>query len=93
MSEFQIILTFKISQFIIDCLSLYIMIINRSNLKCFIKNKTLFEFFLINILISIASSFCFYNNVTLNIILSILCFSFSIIIFMVNSEKLMHFKY
>ena len=93
MSEFQIIITFKISQFIIDCLSLYIMIINRSNLKCFIKNKTLFEFFLINILSSIASSFYFYNNVTLNIILSILCFSFSIIIFMVNSEKLMHFKY
>lgn len=93
MSEFQIIITFKISQFIIDCLSLYIMIINRSNLKCFIKNKTLFEFFLINILISIASSFYFYNNVTLNIILSILCFSFSLIIFMVNSEKVMHFKY
>lgn len=93
MSEFQMIIIFKIAQFIIDCLSLYIVIIGRSNLKCFIKDKILFESFFINILISIASSFYFYNNVTLNIIFSLLCFCFSFIIFMVNSEKVMHFKY
>lgn len=92
MSEFQIIITFKISQFIIDCLSLYIMIINSSNLKCFIKNKSLFEFFLINILISIASSFYFYNNVEMNKLLSIICFVSSSCIFTINAIKIVQLE-
>lgn len=92
MSEFQIILTFKISQFIIDCLSLCIMIINRSNLKCFIKNKTLFEFFLINILTSISLSFYFYNNVEMNKLLSIICFVSSSCIFTINAIKIVQLE-
>lgn len=86
MSDFQTIIALKILQFIMDGLSLLIMI-DSFKFKCFIKIKLLFKFYIINILISIASSFYFYNNVEMNKLLSIICFVSSLCIFVINAIK------
>ena len=50
MNDSQTITILKIAQFIIDALSLFLMI-NLFRLKYFIKLKPLFKFYIINILI------------------------------------------
>ena len=87
MNNLQTITILKITQFIIDVLSLFVMI-NLFRLKYFIKIKPLFKLYIINILISIAFSFCFYNNVEMNKLLSIICFASSLCIFTINAIKI-----
>ena len=87
MNDSQTIIILKITQFIMDGLSLFIMI-NLFKLKYFIKIKPLFKFYIINILISIAFSFWFYNNVEMNKLLSIICFASSSCIFTINAIKI-----
>lgn len=87
MNDSQIIIILKITQFIMDVLSLFIMI-NLFKLKYFIKIKPLFKFYIINILISIAFSFWFYNNVEMNKLLSIICFASSSCVFTINAIRI-----
>ena len=74
MNDSQTTIILKIAQFIIDGLSLFIMI-NLFRLKYFIKIKPLFGIYIINILLSISFSFWFYNNVEMNKLFSIICFA------------------
>lgn len=87
MNDSQTTIILKIAQFIIDGLSLFIMI-NLFRFKYFIKIKPLFKLYIINILISIAFSFWFYNNVEMNKLLSIICFASSSCIFTINAIKI-----
>lgn len=91
MNDSQTIIILKITQFIIDGLSLFIMI-NLFKLKYFIKIKPLFKLYIINILISIAFSFWFYNNVEMNKLLSIICFASSSCIFTINAIKIVQLE-
>ena len=91
MNDFQTAIIFKIAQFIIDGLSLFIMI-NLFRLKYFIKIKPLFGIYIINILLSISLSFYFYNNVEMNKLLSIICFVSSSCIFTINAIKIVQLE-
>ena len=87
-NDLQAIVVLKVSQFIINGLSLFIMI-RLFKLK-FIKIKLLFEFYIINILVTIA--FYFYNNVEMNKLLSIICFVSSSCIFTINAIKIVQLE-
>ena len=91
MNYSQTTIIFKIAQFIIDGLSLFIMI-NLFRLKYFIKIKPLFGIYIINILTSISLSFYFYNNVEMNKLLSIICFVSSSCIFTINAIKIVQLE-
>lgn len=86
MNDSQTTIILKITQFIIDGLSLFIMI-NLFRLKYFIKIKPLFGIYIINILLSISFSFWFYNNVEMNKLFSIICFASSLCIFTIYVIK------
>ena len=87
MNDSQTTIILKITQFIMDGSSLFLMI-NLFKLKYFINIKPLFKFYIINILISISFSFWFYNNIEMNKLLSIICFASSSCIFTINSIKI-----
>ena len=91
MNDSQTTIILKITQFIIDGLSLFIMI-NLFKLKYFINIKPLFKFYIINILISISFSFWFYNNIEMNKLLSIICFVSSSCIFTINAIKIVQLE-
>lgn len=91
MNDSQTTIILKIAQFIIDGLSLFIMI-NLFRLKYFIKIKPLFGIYIINILTSISLSFYFYNNVEMNKLLSIICFVSSSCIFTINAIKIVQLE-
>lgn len=91
MNDSQTTIILKITQFIMDGLSLFLMI-NLFKLKCFIKIKPLFKFYIINILISISFSFWFYNNIEMNKLLSIICFVSSSCIFTINAIKIVQLE-
>ena len=87
MNDSQTTIILKVTQFIMDGLSLFLMI-NLFKLKYFINIKPLFKFYIINILISISFSFWFYNNIEMNKLLSIICFASSSCIFTINAIKI-----